>query len=146
MKHLLTATVVCLLITASHAEDKKPDALNALEKKLLGVWSGPACGGDYTFNADGTFVMVNFTPGGNKLTGTWSIRWDALPPTLVLIAKTSDFTTKPGAGNRQEYEYLNKPLEVKLLELNDKSFRYKYPNGDFVAVWARDEVGAVEKQ
>src|SRR5262245_9809437 len=33
----------------------KKDALDALEQKLLGSWKGPACGGDYTFNPDGTF-------------------------------------------------------------------------------------------
>lgn len=98
--------------------------LALLELKVLGFWQGPACGGDYTFNPDGTYVMENFTPGQNTLTGTWSIRWDALPPTLLLSCKTSDFKKK--VPDRAECEYLGKTQEVKLLVLNDKSLSYRW--------------------
>jgi hypothetical protein len=91
------------------SESTKAERFVKLEKKLHGTWYGPACGGDYTFRADGTFELKHFTPGGNTLTGDWSLRWDALPPTLVILCKTSDL---------EKYEYLNKPLEVKLLELD----------------------------
>lgn len=37
--------------------------LATLEQKLLGTWHGPACGGDYTFNPDGTFDVQHLTPG-----------------------------------------------------------------------------------
>src|SRR5687767_3828917 len=47
--------------------------LAALEQKLLGTWQGGPCVGDYTFNPDGTFELRHFTPGGNTLTGTWSL-------------------------------------------------------------------------
>jgi hypothetical protein len=38
-------------------EVEKGQALAALEQKLVGSWAGPACGGDYTFRADGTFEV-----------------------------------------------------------------------------------------
>lgn len=111
--------------------------LAALEQKLLGTWRGGDCVGDYTFNADGTYELNHFTPGNNTLTGTWSLRWDALPPTLVVLCKTSDF--KKTAPNWPEYEYLGKPLESKVIELtkdtlvcrfeNEKeALRYERPN------------------
>jgi hypothetical protein len=104
----------------------KGGELAALEKKLLGNWNGPPCAGDYTFNADGTYECRSFTPGGNTVTGAWSVRWDALPPTLVLMCKTSDFKKK--VPTRPEYEYLGKPLELKLVELNGDAFVYRFPN------------------
>jgi hypothetical protein len=112
--------------------------LAALERKLLGTWQGGPCVGDYTFNADGTFELRHFTPGGNTLTGTWSLRWDALPPTLVLTCRTSDFRKKdPG---RAEYAHLGKALELKVLQLDGdalvlrfssdkKERRYERPAG-----------------
>jgi hypothetical protein len=104
----------------------KGGELAALERKLLGTWQGGPCAGDYTFNADGTFQLKHFTPGGNTLTGAWSLRWDALPPTLVLTFKTSDFKEKdPG---RAEYRHLGKSLEVKVLELDDASLVYRLPS------------------
>jgi hypothetical protein len=105
----------------------KGEQLAALERMLLGTWQGPACGGDYTFRADGTYDVRSFTPGQNHLTGTWSLRWDALPPTLVLTCKTSDIRKRdPG---RPEYEYFGKPLEVKLLELSSERLVYRFPDG-----------------
>jgi hypothetical protein len=103
--------------------------LAALEKKLLGAWTGPACAGDYTFKADGTFDVRHFTPGGNTLSGTWSVRWDALPPTLVLTCTKSDFKQKD--PSRAEYEYLGKARELKLVELNGDAFVYRLPNAKF---------------
>ena len=103
----------------------KDGALTTLEKKLLGTWYGPACGGDYTFNSDGTFDLKHFTPGGNTVTGTWSLRWDALPPTLVLMCKTSDFTKKD--PSRDEYKYVGNALELKLLELDSDTFTFRLP-------------------
>jgi hypothetical protein len=100
-------------------------ALAALEQKLLGTWRGGPCVGNYTFNADGTYKLSNFTPGSNTLTGTWSLRWDALPPTLVVTCKTSDFKARdPG---RREYEYFDKPLEIKLVELSDDLLVLRFP-------------------
>ena len=110
----------------------------ALEKKLLGAWRGGACAVDYTFNADGTYECRNFTPGQNTLTGTWSVRWDALPPKLVLLCKTSDFKKK--APQWPEYEYLGKPLELRLVELNGERWGYQYAKDNFV--WRNERAKA----
>jgi hypothetical protein len=111
---------------AARTTPAKTDALAALEKKLLGPWKGPACAGDFTFKADGTYECRNFTPGNNTLTGEWSLRWDAVPPTLVLLYKTSDFKKKD--PTRPEYEYVGKPLELRVTELNDETFVYRFPD------------------
>jgi hypothetical protein len=113
------------------AESKKADRITELEKKLHGTWYGPDCGGDYAFAADGAFQLKNFTPGQNTLSGTWSIRWDALPPTLVILCKTADF---------EGYELLNKPLEVKLLELKSDSLALLLPNNRIFR-YSRDKAG-----
>jgi hypothetical protein len=122
---LLPLAMATVLAGENQATDKS-DALAELERKLLGVWRGPPCGGDYTFNNDGTFVLRNFTPGGNTLTGVWSVRWEALPPTLVLEFKSSDFRKKD--PDREEFKYLGKALELKLLELNRETLVYRLPN------------------
>lgn len=108
----------------------------AIEKLLVGTWYGPSCGGDYTFNADHTFDVKHFTPGNNSLTGTWTIRWDALPPTLVLTFKTSDFKKKD--PTREEYPYVGKDREPKLLELNKKEFAFHEPSDKWAWYFSRD--------
>lgn len=113
------------------------DELAALERKLLGTWTGGACVGNYTFDADGTFDLKYYTPGNNTLTGTWSLRWDALPPTLVLTCKTSDFKKKD--PTRPEYEYLGKALELKLLELDSDTLVYRFPNDKHEMRYERPE-------
>lgn len=114
-------------------ETGKGDQLAALEKMLLGTWDGPACGGDFTFNPDGTYELTSFTPGNNTLTGTWELRWDAIPPTLVLTCKTSDLKKKD--PTRQEYEYLGKAQAVKVLELNKDGLFLRFLNGKGEADW-----------
>jgi hypothetical protein len=107
----------------------KGGELAALEGKLVRKWRGPACGGDFTFKGDGTFGVVSFTPGQNVLSGTWAIRWDALPPTLLLTFKTSDFKrTYPG---EPEYKYVGKTVEAKLLELDDKALAFRAANTEW---------------
>ena len=72
--------------------------------------------GDWVFGADGTFVLKNFSPGGNRFTGVCQVRWDALPPTFVLAFKTSD------APNHFE---VGQTWEVKLIQLDDETFAYE---------------------
>jgi uncharacterized protein (TIGR03067 family) len=65
------------------------------------------------------------------LNGTWRVRWDALPPTLVLTCKASDY-----AG------FVGKTEEVHLVQLNGEALTYQYP-GDgrpvrYARVTARD--------
>jgi hypothetical protein len=120
---LLAASLV--FITSAQTADNPKEAPVVLEKKLHGGWKGGSCDGDFTFNPDGTFDLRHFSPGNNTLTGTWSLRWDALPPKLVLMCKTSDFKKKD--PSRPEYEYLGKPLELKLIRLDDDALAYQYP-------------------
>ena len=125
-------------IPASNAAiAEKGDPLAALERKLLGTWLGPACGGDYTYHADGTFSVAYFTPGQNNLTGTWSIRWDAIPPTLLLTYKTSDIRTQD--PDRIEFEYLGKTREAKVHELNGESLVYRFPGDEWIWHFTRRE-------
>jgi hypothetical protein len=107
----------------------KGGELAALERKLLGAWQGPDCGGDFTFNSDGTFVVDHYSPGQNTFTGTWSVRWDALPPTLLLTFKTSDFKKRDPAV--PEYQYVGKTLEAKLLELSSDVLAFRVPNTEW---------------
>jgi hypothetical protein len=106
----------------------KGGELAALEKKLVREWQGPACGGNFTFKADGKFVCDSYTPAGCTLSGKWVVRWDALPPTLALTFERSDWSKKfPG----EEFKYLGKTLEVRILELDDGVLVFKEPKGEW---------------
>jgi hypothetical protein len=117
------------------AGTEKEDGPGGLKQKLLGTWYGPDCGGDYNFKPDGTFDLNNFTPSQNTLSGTWSIRWDALPPTLVVTCKSSDFTKKD--PTRPEYAYLRKPQEFKILELNGDALSLLIPTSEWITHYTR---------
>lgn len=120
----LAASLV--FITSAHTADEPQevplvaDANTpfALERKLHGDWKGPACGGDWTFAADGTYVAEHYSPGDNKLSGTWKVRWNALPPMLILNCKTSDDPDGLPAGQT---------WEVKLVQLDDETLAYQWP-------------------
>jgi hypothetical protein len=121
--------VIAAVEGAATTRPSKGAELAALEGKLLRRWRGPACGGDFTFKRDGTFEVRSFTPGQNVLGGTWAIRWDALPPTLLLTFKTSDFKrTYPG---EPEYKYVGKTVEAKLLELDDRALAFRAANTEW---------------
>src|SRR5688572_13577915 len=63
--------------------------LAALERKLHGEWVGDGpCRGGLVLRADGTYERIHEGPGGVNSTGTWAVRWNALPPTLVLTCRT----------------------------------------------------------
>ena len=114
MPVLLAASLA--FVTSAQAADTPKDAAVALEEKLHGAWKGGPCDGRLILKADGTFERRHFSPGGYSLTGAWKVRWDALPPTLVLSCKTSD---DPGS--------VGKTSEVKLIQLNDEILAYQYP-------------------
>jgi hypothetical protein len=57
----------------------------ALERKMWGTWHGGACAGDLSLKPNGKFERQHYGPANHTLSGTWAVRWDALPPTLVLI-------------------------------------------------------------
>jgi hypothetical protein len=92
--------------------------LAALEKKVHGVWKGRGgCDGRLVFRADGTYELKEYGPARYESAGTWKVRWDALPATLVLICKTSEIP-----------ELVGNTMEVKLIKLDDKNLAFKYPS------------------
>ena len=105
-------------LTSAQAADKPKEGPVALERKLHGAWKGPACGGDWAFKSDGTFAVEHYSPGNNKLAGTWAVRWNALPPTLVLTFQTSDDPDRLKVGET---------WEVKLIQLDDEALAFEWP-------------------
>ena len=110
------AMALFLLIASAQAADNPLDAAAALETKLHGDWKGGPCDGEFRLKPDGTFERRHFSPGNYNATGTWKVRWDALPPTLVLSCRTSD-----------DPDAVGKISEVKLIQLDDKVLAYQYP-------------------
>ena len=67
-----------------------------LVKKLQGKWYGTApCQGDVAFDEDGTYSWVHYGPGDVTAVGNWSIRWDALPLTLVMVSTGATHKGRP---------------------------------------------------
>jgi len=81
-----------------------------VEATLHGEWKGGACQGTFIFKADGTYQLKQWSPGNYSLSGTWAIRWDALPPTLVLKCKESSHK-----------EYVGRAWEMKVPQLDGES-------------------------
>src|SRR5688572_15991318 len=108
---------VLVFISSPPTADKLTESPVSAERKLLGVWDGPACGGDWTYGADGTFEAQHYSPGNNHLTGSWAVRWNSLPPTLVRTCKTSD-----------DPDLVGKTWEVKLVQLDDEALAYQHPD------------------
>ena len=86
------------------------------EEKILGAWRGQTgCAGNLVFRADGTYEWKQRGPGGDDSAGTWKVRGDGLPATLVLTCKKSEFLEEVG-----------KTIEVTLIRLDDESLAVKY--------------------
>jgi hypothetical protein len=103
---------------------------SGLEQKLHGTWKGGPCMGTITFKADGTFERREYSPGGNQLKGLWHVRWDALPPTLVLDCKESD--SEHFAGKKDEPKLLVlTDTHIRLFYVGEKS---TWPAGDLQAI------------
>jgi hypothetical protein len=118
---LLPLAALAFVVSAQSVRtaDKAKDPPPALEKKLHGDWEADDmdCVGELTLRADGTFERRHYSPGNNTLTGTWEMRWNALPPTLVLTCKISYYSgdvTKPAADD------IGKVAEVKVIQLDNE--------------------------
>ena len=125
MKIVSALMSALLLLGSSQAvvAEKPDNNTAALERKLDGAWKGNGpCDGGFTFRPDGSYERRLHGPGGNNSAGAWEVRWDALPPTLVLTCKTSD-----------DPAYLRKD-EVKLIQLDDHGFAYTYASGQTTPV------------
>jgi hypothetical protein len=92
--------------------------LAALEQKMVGVWKGQTtCDGRLVFRADRTYELTEYGPANDDSRGAWKVRWDALPPTLILTCKTSEIEGDVG-----------KTTEFKLIKLDDKNLAIEYAN------------------
>lgn len=117
-------TAVLLLGLAREVVADKPESIPvALEKKLHGVWKGKApCLGNLTLRADGTFEKTNCGPEKNTFAGTWEVRWNALPPTLIMTCKTSD--NPKAIGNKDVLKLIQ--LDDKALEVVSSGYPWPY--------------------
>ena len=143
MKIGMTCALMLLGVVQAIADETPRKEPSVLERKLIGEWEGGACMGDYTFYADGTFDIVRYSPGGNILTGTWSLGGDAVPATLALTYKTSDFKRRYRDGS--EFRYLGKTLELKVTELTDESFSFQFPDRESLIQHTRAEMPEVRE-
>jgi hypothetical protein len=105
--------------TAAPPAGRAEGAPVALERKLWGTWRGGACAGDLTLKPNGAFERRHYGPAGQALSGTWAVKWDALPPTLVLTCTDSDWAGE--IGTRQE---------VKIVQLDDAALAYQHAGND----------------
>jgi len=117
---VLASGFVCVAALGQKPEEnaKSGKELAALEAKLHGEWKGGACMGELTLRADGTFERRHYSPGNNRVTGTWAVAWDVLPPTLTLTYKTSDAPDRLKVGEI---------LPLKVLQLDDAVLEYRWP-------------------
>lgn len=116
-----------ILIAAAPALTEKGDKPPTVERNLLGQWYGAAaCQGDVNFLVDGTFTWRHRGPGDASVAGSWAMKWDALPPTLVLTCKNS---TDP--------DIVGKEWSFKVVELDEGRLACKWPAGGGTAQFSR---------
>src|SRR5262249_48296356 len=123
MKMTVASGVVVLLlgfgqvVLAEPPRIERGKELVALEQKILGTWRGGGCDGCLVLRADRAYELTDYGPAGQDFAGTWQVRWDALPPTLVLTCKTSRVPGQAG-----------KTTEVKIIKLDDRNLAIEYGN------------------
>jgi len=106
------------VVLAERSGKERAKELAALEQKMVGTWKGQTtCDGRLVFGADGTYELTEYGPASDNSMGTWKIRWDSLPATLVLTCKGSEIPDEIG-----------KTMEVKLIKLDDTSLAIEYAN------------------
>ena len=122
MKTVIVAAVAVLLVGLAQVVLAEPPAnvrwkeLAALDQKVVGAWKGQiACDGRLVVRADGTYELTAYGPAAYDSAGTWKVRRDALPATLVLTCKTSEIP-----------ELVGKATELKVIKLNDKNLDVEY--------------------
>jgi hypothetical protein len=120
MKVVIVPAAALLLVGLAQMVLTEPPEkeLAALEQKMLGAWKGQTgCDGNFRFRAGGTYELTEYGPAPYDTAGTWKVRWDALPPTLVLTCTSSEIPAE-----------VAKTTEVKLVKLDDKSLAIEYAN------------------
>jgi hypothetical protein len=126
MVHSLTCLAITLTCFCADAPRTEPALL---EQKLYGEWVGGPCMGTIDFRADGTFERRNYSPGGHTLQGTWALKWNAVPPTLVMTCKTSS-----------SQDFVGWKLTADLVRLNDAEFAYQEPGDEQTVDFERKKV------
>lgn len=108
---MLSAIAVLVLgFVPARKLEKPANDLADLKQKLHGAWKGLGpCEGKITFRANGTYERTDYGPAGDNTAGVWKIRWDALPPTLLLTCTISEDPMDVG-----------KTLAVKLIRLDNE--------------------------
>jgi hypothetical protein len=103
------------------------DAAAADGRAIHGAWRGTGpCDGSLELRADGTFTRQHFSPGDNRLAGSWAVRWDDEPPTLVLTCESSD-----------EPAHVGRAVEVKIVRLDGEALVYEHETGGGLTRYAR---------
>ena len=118
----MAAAMLSLGFAQEAGAEKPRNDTATLEKKLHGEWFGEGlCVGDLTLRADGTYEQKCFGPSRENLAGVWEVRWDSLPPTLVLTCKTSDFPRVKSIGVK---------TEGNVIKLDDQFVEIKYSSSE----------------
>ena len=122
MKTVIVVAVAVLVVGLAQVVLAEPPAkmrgkeLAALDQKIVGAWKGQsACSGCLIVRADGTYELTGYGPAACDSAGTWKLRRDAQPATLVLTCKTSEIAEEVG-----------KATEVKVVKLTDTSLAFEY--------------------
>jgi hypothetical protein len=103
---LASGLVQSILANPEHGEQGK--MLTALELKVLGAWTGQTgCAGTFLFRADGTYDLTGYGPAPYDSAGTWKVRCDTHPATLILTCRASEIPEEVG-----------KTTELKLVEVD----------------------------
>jgi hypothetical protein len=111
MKTCIVATALLLLAGLTPVASTEPKGGAAPGQKILGAWKGQTgCAGSFLFRANGTYELTGYGPAPYDSAGTWKVRGDALPATLVLTCKSSEVPEEAG-----------KTTEVKLIRLDDET-------------------------
>jgi hypothetical protein len=101
--------------TAPLPADRLKEVPPAVERKFIGEWEGKGgCVGVLTLKADGTYERRHYGPGNATLEGTWAVRWNALPPTMILTCTSA--SADVFVGNK---------LEVKVIHLDEKVLNFQ---------------------
>jgi hypothetical protein len=103
-------------LAPTEAAIRPKESAGTLDRTLCGQWKGGACQGTWTFRADGTFELKNYSPGNNTLAGEWGVRWNAHPPTLGATFSKSELP-----------EHVGKKWELRIVRLDDEALTFEYP-------------------
>jgi hypothetical protein len=94
---VLLVTGLVQAILADPQQEEQGKLLTGIEQKLLGAWTGQTgCAGSFLFRVDGTYELTGYGPAPYDSAGTWKVRCDARPATLVLTCRESEAPEEVG--------------------------------------------------